>query len=96
MTIAACGLAVTGLQFSVVVMILVIGIFIYLGREILVPFAFSVLLAIVRLEDGAYGRAILKDVQGRLERDVGLLLGPSGRERVLHEPERPQPHRHSR
>ena len=28
------------------------------------------LLAIVRLEDAAYGRAILKEVQDRLERDV--------------------------
>ena len=30
----------------------------------------AVLLAILRLEDGAYGRAILKEVAGRLERDV--------------------------
>src|SRR6185436_13822551 len=30
----------------------------------------AVLLAIVRLESGAYGRAILKEVQVRLERDV--------------------------
>lgn len=30
----------------------------------------AVLLAVVRLGDGAYGRAILKDVQARLERDV--------------------------
>ena len=30
----------------------------------------AVLLAIVRLGDGAYGRAILKEVQARLERDV--------------------------
>src|SRR6476661_6575688 len=30
----------------------------------------AVLLAIVRLGDAAYGRAILKEVQARLERDV--------------------------
>jgi len=30
----------------------------------------AVLLAVVRLRDEAYGRAILKDVQARLERDV--------------------------
>ncbi len=30
----------------------------------------AVLLAIVRLRDDAYGRAILKEVQARLERDV--------------------------
>lgn len=30
----------------------------------------AVLLAIVRLRDNAYGRAILKEVQARLERDV--------------------------
>jgi PadR family transcriptional regulator PadR len=30
----------------------------------------AVLLAIVRLDDAAYGRAILKEVAGRLERDV--------------------------
>ena len=30
----------------------------------------AVMLAIVRLGDGAYGRAILKEVQDRMERDV--------------------------
>src|SRR5262245_58207259 len=30
----------------------------------------AVLLAILRLEDGAYGRAILNEVAARLERDV--------------------------
>jgi DNA-binding PadR family transcriptional regulator len=38
--------------------------------DILGSFEQAVLLAIVRLDDGAYGRAILKDVQARLERDV--------------------------
>src|SRR3954467_1161792 len=38
--------------------------------DILGSFEQAVLLAIVRLESGAYGRAILKDVQVRLERDV--------------------------
>ena len=37
---------------------------------ILGSFEQAVLLAIVRLEDGAYGRAILKEVHERLERDV--------------------------
>src|SRR4051812_22240312 len=38
--------------------------------DVLGSFEQAVLLAIVRLDDGAYGRAILKDVQARLERDV--------------------------
>src|SRR3954466_15131828 len=38
--------------------------------EVLGSFEQAVLLAIVRLESGAYGRAILKEVQVRLERDV--------------------------
>jgi DNA-binding PadR family transcriptional regulator len=38
--------------------------------DILGSFEQAVLLAIVRLERGAYGRAILKEVQVRLERDV--------------------------
>ena len=38
--------------------------------DILGSFEQAVLLAIVRLESGAYGRAILKEVGERLERDV--------------------------
>ena len=38
--------------------------------DILGSFEQAVLLAIVRLDDGAYGRAILKEVALRLERDV--------------------------
>ena len=38
--------------------------------DILGSFEQAVLLAIVRLESGAYGRAILNEVQVRLERDV--------------------------
>src|SRR5689334_507287 len=38
--------------------------------DILGSFEQAVLLAIVRLDDGAYGRAILKEVAARLERDV--------------------------
>jgi len=38
--------------------------------DILGSFEQAVLLAIVRLDDGAYGRAILKEVAVRLERDV--------------------------
>src|SRR6266542_2584566 len=38
--------------------------------DVLGAFEQAVLLAIVRLGDDAYGRAILKEVQARLERDV--------------------------
>jgi DNA-binding PadR family transcriptional regulator len=38
--------------------------------EVLGAFEQAVLLAIVRLREDAYGRAILKEVQIRLERDV--------------------------
>lgn len=38
--------------------------------DILGVFEQSVLLAIVRLNDDAYGRAILKEVQERLEREI--------------------------
>jgi len=38
--------------------------------DILGAFEQAVLLAVLRLGEGAYGRAILKDVQTRLERDV--------------------------
>ena len=38
--------------------------------DMLDAFEQAVLLAIVRLRDDAYGRAILKEVQARLERDV--------------------------
>ena len=38
--------------------------------ETLGTFEQAVLLAIVRLRDGAYGRAILREVQERLEREV--------------------------
>jgi DNA-binding PadR family transcriptional regulator len=38
--------------------------------DVLGAFEQAVLLAVVRLRDAAYGRAILKDVQTRLERDV--------------------------
>jgi PadR family transcriptional regulator PadR len=38
--------------------------------EVLGAFEQAVMLAIVRLGEGAYGRAILKEVQQRLERDV--------------------------
>ena len=38
--------------------------------DVLGAFEQSVLLAIVRLKDEAYGRAILKEVKLRLERDV--------------------------
>jgi PadR family transcriptional regulator PadR len=38
--------------------------------DILGAFEQAVLLAIVRLREQAYGRAILKEIQARLERDV--------------------------
>ena len=38
--------------------------------EVLGSFEQAVLLAIVRLGEGAYGRAILNEVQERMERDV--------------------------
>jgi DNA-binding PadR family transcriptional regulator len=38
--------------------------------DVLGAFEQAVLLAVVRLGDGAYGRAILKEVQERLEREV--------------------------
>lgn len=38
--------------------------------EILGSFEQAVLLAILRLGDNAYGRAVLSDVQARLEREV--------------------------
>ena len=38
--------------------------------DVLGAFEQAVLLAVLRLEDEAYGRAILKEVQARTERDV--------------------------
>src|SRR5438034_10535264 len=38
--------------------------------DVLGAFEQAVLLAVLRLDDDAYGRAILKEVQARLERDV--------------------------
>ena len=38
--------------------------------DILGSFEQAVLLAVVRLDDGAYGRAILNEVAARLDRDV--------------------------
>src|SRR5437867_1989805 len=38
--------------------------------EVLGTFEQAVLLAVLRLADGAYGRAILKEVQARLAREV--------------------------
>jgi PadR family transcriptional regulator len=44
----------------------------------------AVLLAIVRLGDGAYGRAILKEVQARLERGVAAGAVHATLERLEH------------
>lgn len=38
--------------------------------DVLGAFEQAVLLAVVRLDEGAYGRAILKEVQVRLDREV--------------------------
>ena len=38
--------------------------------DVLGSFEQAVLIAVIRLSDEAYGRAILKDVQARLDRDV--------------------------
>ncbi len=38
--------------------------------DVLGTFEQAVLVAVLRLEAGAYGRAILKEVQARLDRDV--------------------------
>jgi PadR family transcriptional regulator, regulatory protein PadR len=38
--------------------------------DVLGAFEQAVMLAVVRLRENAYGRAILKEVQARLERDV--------------------------
>src|SRR4051794_41712785 len=60
--------------------------------DILGSFEQAVLLAIVRLDDGAYGRAILKDVGGRLERDVaagGRAATPGGARSTRPPPLRP-------
>lgn len=38
--------------------------------NVLGTFEQAVLLAIVRLQEGAYGRAILREVQARMEKDV--------------------------
>jgi PadR family transcriptional regulator PadR len=38
--------------------------------DVLGSFEQAVLLAVIRLSDDAYGRAILNDVQARLDRDV--------------------------
>jgi PadR family transcriptional regulator PadR len=43
---------------------------VYTVADVLGAFEQAVLLAIVRLREEAYGRAILKEVQTRLERDV--------------------------
>jgi len=56
--------------------------------EVLGTFEQAVLLAVMRLEHEAYGRAILKEVQARLDRDVAhgavhATLGRLERKRLL-------------
>src|SRR3954469_18522272 len=52
--------------------------------DILGSFEQAVLLAIVRLEDEAYGRAILREVAERLERDVAAGAVQATLERLEH------------
>jgi PadR family transcriptional regulator len=52
--------------------------------EILGAFEQAVLLTLVRLGAAAYGRAILKDVQGRLEREVSAGAVYATLERLEH------------
>ena len=52
--------------------------------DILGGFEQAVLLAILRLGDDAYGRAILRDVQTRLERDVAAGAVHATLERLEH------------
>ena len=52
--------------------------------DVLGAFEQAVLLAIVRLADGAYGRAILKEVETRLERDVSAGAVHATLERLGH------------
>ena len=52
--------------------------------EVLGTFEQAVLLALIRLGKDAYGRAILKEVQGRLERDVAAGAVHATLERLEH------------
>lgn len=52
--------------------------------DVLGAFEQAVLLAVVRLRDEAYGRAILKEVQARLERDVAAGAVHATLERLEH------------
>lgn len=52
--------------------------------DVLGAFEQAVLLAVVRLGDDAYGRAILKEVQARLDRDVAAGAVHATLERLEH------------
>src|SRR5262245_40397698 len=52
--------------------------------DVLGPFEQAVLLSIVRLRDEAYGRAILKEAQARLEREVAAGAVHATLERLEH------------
>jgi DNA-binding PadR family transcriptional regulator len=52
--------------------------------DILGAFEQAVLLAVLRLDEDAYGRAILRDVQARLERDVAPGAVHATLERLEH------------
>jgi len=52
--------------------------------DVLGAFEQAVLLAVVRLRDGAYGRAILKEVQTRLDREVSAGAVHATLERLEH------------
>lgn len=52
--------------------------------DVLGPFEQAVLLEVLRLDEDAYGRAILKAVQSRLERDVAAGAIHATLERLQH------------
>jgi PadR family transcriptional regulator PadR len=52
--------------------------------DVLGAFEQAVLLAVVRLGDDAYGRAILQEVQARLEREVAAGAVHATLERLAH------------
>ena len=52
--------------------------------DVLGAFEQAVLLAVVRLREGAYGRAILKEVQARLDREVAAGAVHATLERLEH------------
>lgn len=65
--------------------------------DVLGTFEQAMLLAVLRLRDEAYGRAILKEVQTRLERDVaaGAVHATSCGQGLWQDPAKPATAAHS-